>query len=107
MSPVGIAKEVGEHVDVDVDTSGAEGADDGEDVVGGPARHEGAQDQGYRLQRLLGPVFRLDFLLLLPAEPDPLAYLVDQVLAVSGRPSLGLWEQLCNKSVFFFLSKFL
>ena len=34
--PVGIAEEVGEHVDVDVDAGGAEGGHNGQDVVGGP-----------------------------------------------------------------------
>ena len=81
-----------------VDAGRTEGADDGEDVVGGPACHEGAQDQRERLKGLLGPVLRLDLLLLLPAEPDPLANLVDQVLAVRGCPSLGLWQELWNKS---------
>ena len=98
MSPVGIAEEVGEHVDVYVDAGRTEGADDGEDVVGGPACHKGAQDQRDRLQGLLGPVLRLDLLLLLPAEPDPLSNLVDQVLAVCRCSSLGLWQELCNKS---------
>jgi hypothetical protein len=35
--PVGIAEEVGEHVDVDVDAGGAKVGHDGQDVVGGPA----------------------------------------------------------------------
>jgi hypothetical protein len=38
--PVGIAEEVGEHVDVDVDAGGAEWGHDGQDVVGGPAGHK-------------------------------------------------------------------
>ena len=69
---------------MDVDAGGAEARDDGQDVVGGPARHERAQNQRDRLQRLLGAVLRLQLLLLLLPEADPLADLVDEVLALGG-----------------------
>jgi hypothetical protein len=35
--PVGIAEEVGKHIDVDIDASGTKGGDNGQNVVGGPA----------------------------------------------------------------------
>ena len=69
---------------MDVDAGGAEARDDGQDVVGCPARHERAQNQRDRLQRLLGAVLRLQLLLLLLPEADPLADLVDEVLALGG-----------------------
>ena len=80
--PVGVADKVGEHVDVHVDALGAEGGHDGDDVVRGPARDEGPQDEGDGLQSLLGPVFRLDLFLLLPPELDPLADLFHDVLFI-------------------------
>ena len=70
---------------MNVDAGGAEARDDGEDVVRGPARHERAQNQRDRLERLLGAVLRLEFLLLLLPEANPLADLVDEVLALGGR----------------------
>ena len=76
MIPVGVAQEVSQHVDVDVDAGWTEGAHDGEDVIRGPARHERPQDQGNRLQGFLRPVLRLEFLLLFPSESDSFSYLV-------------------------------
>ena len=55
-----------------VDAGGAEAGDDGDHVVRRPARRERAQDDRDRLERLPRAVLRLELVLLL-AEPDPLA----------------------------------
>ena len=67
-----------------IDAARAEAADDGEDVVRRPARHKGSQDQRYSFQCFFRSIFCFDLLLLFSAEPDSLAYLVNEVGPVSG-----------------------
>ena len=67
-----------------VDAARAEAADDGQDVVWCPARHEGPQDQRYCFQCFFRSIFCFDLLLLFSAEPDSFAYLVNEVRPVSG-----------------------
>lgn len=94
---VGVAQEVGEHVEVAVGAwrLGTEALDQRQDVVRRPAGHEGPQNEGDGPQSFAGPVLRFGLLTLFagagrlfPPALDALADGTDQI-RFGGRRRLG------------------